>query len=72
MLIAMRAVTYVAAILAALILVVGVGGASGAPQEAAAAALAAAVAIIPYCISATLHRARLVKLAEHSAGVVGE
>ena len=33
----------------------------GAPQQAAAAAMAACFAIIPYCISATAHRAAILK-----------
>lgn len=35
--------------------------ANGAPQEAAGAAIAVAFAVIPYCITATLQRAALLR-----------
>ena len=35
--------------------------AKGAPQEAAGAAIAVALAVIPYCITATLQRAEILK-----------
>lgn len=56
----MQGVTYVAAILAALVLFVTESSATGAPQEAAGAALALGIAIIPYCISSTMQRADLI------------
>ncbi|RZT56979.1 hypothetical protein EV283_1036 [Sphingomonas sp. BK036] len=56
----MQGVTYVAAILAAVVLFATESTAAGAPQEAAGAALALGIAIIPYCISSTMQRADLI------------
>jgi hypothetical protein len=46
----------VGAVVGALVLILGLAGANGAPQEAAAGACGAAFAVIPYVISATIHR----------------
>jgi hypothetical protein len=60
---AMEVVTYICGAIAAFILIVGFTAANGAPQEASAAALAAALVIIPYCITATMHRRAALKAA---------
>jgi microcompartment protein CcmK/EutM len=59
---AMTIITYIGAGLATLILFATFSSASGAPQEAAGAALALAVVAIPYCVTATLQRARLLAI----------
>lgn len=55
----MTIVTYAAGALSLLMLLVAIFGSNGAPQEAAGAALALAVIAIPYCITATMQRAKL-------------
>lgn len=62
----LRVITFIAAGIAAAILFLGMAGANGAPQEAAAGAVAAALVIIPYAVTSTVQRARLIKLAERS------
>ena len=64
MLAVMKIVTYLAAVLAVLILVTGLAGASGAPQEAVVVSLALAVVLIPYAVTATAQRSRLIRLVE--------
>jgi len=60
----MQVVTYIAAVIAALILLGIESAANGAPQEAAGAALALAVVAIPYCVTATIQRATLLNRAK--------
>lgn len=60
----LKVTTYVAAGIAVLILLSGFGAATGAPQEAVVAALAVAVIVIPYAVTATAQRSRLIRLAE--------
>jgi hypothetical protein len=55
----MEVITYIAAVLATLVLFLGESSANGAPQEASVAALAAAMTIIPYAITGTLQRRSL-------------
>lgn len=55
----MEIITYIAAVLATLVLFFGISSANGAPQEASVAALAAAMTIIPYAITGTLQRRAL-------------
>lgn len=59
----MQVVTYIAAVIAALLLLGTESAANGAPQEAAGAALALAVVAIPYCVTATIQRAALLNRA---------
>ena len=63
---ALEIITYVFAVLAALVLFAGESAANGAPQEAAAASLAAAMVIIPYCVSATAQRRAILRRLEES------
>lgn len=60
---AMQIITYVCGGLAALMLLATFTATNGAPQEAAGAAgaaMALAVVAIPYCITATMQRSRLI------------
>jgi hypothetical protein len=57
----MQGVTYFAAIVASLVLFGTESAANGAPQEAAGAALALGIAVIPYCISSTMQRAKILE-----------
>jgi hypothetical protein len=55
----MEIITYIAAVIAVLVLWATEATANGAPQEAAGAAFAIGIAVIPYCITATMQRSRL-------------
>lgn len=57
---ALEIITYIGCALGALMLL-GTFAASGAPQEAAGAAMAVAFCVIPYCITATVQRAALLR-----------
>lgn len=59
----MQVITYIAAVIATLILFTIESAANGAPQEAAGAALALAVIAIPYCVTATIQRNALLNRA---------
>jgi hypothetical protein len=54
----MEIITYIAAVIAAFVLFATESSANGAPQEAAGAALALGIVVIPYCVTATMQRAR--------------
>lgn len=56
-----KIMTYVAAVVAGLVFFVTVSAANGAPQEAAGSAMALVIVVIPYCISATMQRARILE-----------
>jgi len=63
---AMQIITYVCGALAALMLFSTFGSSKSAPQEAAGAAMALALVAIPYCVTATMQRARLMTEAVRS------
>jgi hypothetical protein len=52
--------TYIGCAIGTLFLLMAFG-ANGAPQEASAAAMAVAFCVIPYCLTATVQRAALLK-----------
>lgn len=61
----MTVITYVAGVLSLLMLLAALFGSNGAPQEAAGAAIALAIIAIPYCITATMQRAKLLASKSH-------
>ena len=56
-----EAITFLGVLLGAFLLFMTFTSASGAPQQAAGAAMAMAVVVIPYCMTAMLQRAELLK-----------
>lgn len=56
---AMTIITYICGACAALLLLSTFGASASAPQEAAGAAMALALVAIPYCVTATMQRAKM-------------
>ncbi len=62
--VALRVITYIAAGLSAFFLFMGMRYANGAPQQASIAAVCAVLVIIPYAVTSTAQRGRMVRLLE--------